>query len=51
MIPKEAEIVVLGGGVMGSCAAYFLSRAGKQVVLIEKGHIGGEASAANGAHV
>jgi len=51
MIPKEAEIVVLGGGVMGSCAAYFLSRAGKQVVLIEKGHIGGEASSANGAHV
>jgi sarcosine oxidase subunit beta len=51
MIPKEAEIVVLGGGVMGSCTAYFLSKAGKQVVLIEKGHIGGEASAANGAHV
>ena len=51
MIPKEAEMVVLGGGVMGSCTAYFLSKAGKQVVLIEKGHIGGEASAANGAHV
>ncbi|MCJ7705367.1 MAG: FAD-binding oxidoreductase, partial [Desulfobacterales bacterium] len=51
MITKEAEMVVLGGGVMGSCTAYFLSKAGKQVVLIEKGHIGGEASAANGAHV
>jgi sarcosine oxidase subunit beta len=51
MIPKEAEIVIIGGGVIGSCSAYFLSKAGRKVVLIEKGGVGGEASVANGAFV
>ena len=51
MIPKEAEIVIMGGGVMGSCTAYFLAKAGKDVTLIERGDIGGEASVANGALV
>jgi len=51
MIPKEAEIVIIGGGVIGSCTAYFLTKAGRKVVLIEKGGVGGEASVANGAFV
>jgi len=51
MFPQEAEIVVIGGGVVGSSVAYFLARAGKNVVLVEKGGRGGEASAANAAFV
>lgn len=51
MFPQEAEIVVIGGGVVGSSVAYFLARAGKKVVLVEKGGKGGEASAANAAFV
>jgi sarcosine oxidase subunit beta len=51
MIPKEAEIVIMGGGVMRSCSAYFLAKAGRKVVLIERGDVGGEASVANGALV
>ena len=51
MFPREAEIVVIGGGVVGSAVAYFLARAGKNVVLVEKGGRGGEASAANAAFV
>ena len=51
MFPKEAEIVVVGGGVVGSATAYFLARAGKDVVLINKGSQSGEASAANAAFV
>jgi glycine/D-amino acid oxidase-like deaminating enzyme len=51
MFPQEAEIVVIGGGVVGSSAAYFLARAGKDVVLVEKGCKAGEASAANAAFV
>lgn len=51
MFPKEAEIVIIGGGIVGSSTAYFLARAGKNVVLVNKGPIGGEASAANAAFV
>ena len=51
MFPKEAEVVVIGGGVVGSATAYFLAQAGKKVVLVDKGYIAGEASAANAAFV
>jgi len=51
MFPQEAEVVVIGGGVVGSSVAYFLARAGKNVVLIEKGCKGGEASSANAAFI
>ena len=51
MVPQEAEVVVIGGGVLGSSVAYFLARAGKDVVLVEKGCKAGEASGANAAFV
>ena len=51
MIPKEAEIVIIGGGVVGSSAAYFLAKAGKDVLLIDKGNKAGEASGGNAAFV
>jgi len=51
MFPREAEVVVIGGGVVGSSTAYFLAQAGKKVVLVDKGYKAGEASAANAAFV
>ena len=51
MFPEEAEVVVIGGGVIGSSTAYFLAQAGIDVVLVEKGYKSGEASAANAAFV
>ena len=47
----SADIVVIGGGVSGLSSAYFLARAGKDVVVIEKGTIGGEASGRNGGMI
>jgi len=44
MIPKEAEIVIMGGGVIGSCTAYFFQSRQESGFLIEKGGVGGEAS-------
>ena len=33
------EVLVIGGGVIGVCAAYYLARAGRRVTLIERGEI------------
>ena len=41
------DVIVIGGGIVGSFAAYFLSRFGRRVALIERGAIGGKASGAN----
>ncbi len=37
---KIADIIVIGGGVIGCASAYFLSQAGLKVILIEAGGIG-----------
>ncbi len=46
-----AEVVIVGGGIVGCAAAYFLARRGRGVVLLEKSVIGGEASGRNGGGV
>ena len=45
--PGAADVVVIGGGVVGACAAYYLARAGLKVALVEKGRIGAEQSSRN----
>lgn len=40
------NVVVVGGGVIGSSIAYHLQKAGAAVTLVERGEIGGEASSA-----
>ena len=46
-LPSEADVVVIGGGIVGTCTAYYLARRGIQVVLLEKGRIGAEQSSRN----
>lgn len=47
--PAGRRALVLGGGVVGVASAYFLSRAGFEVTLLERGtHPGQVASAASG---
>ena len=45
-LPERADVIVVGGGIAGTSAAYHLARAGVQVVLMERGSIGGGATAA-----
>lgn len=46
-IPEQADIVIIGGGIVGVSTAWFLAREGINVVLCEKGHIAGEQSGRN----
>lgn len=46
-MPDTADVVVIGGGIIGVCTALFLARAGVSVVLCEKGEIGAEQSSRN----
>jgi len=47
---KNADVVIAGGGVIGSAIAYFLSLNGIEVVLLEKEEIGsGSSGACDGA--
>jgi len=48
-ILDEAEVAIVGGGIMGCASAYQLALDGKSVVLLERDTIGGQASVATGA--
>ena len=43
---QTTDVVVVGGGVIGCFIAYELSKAGLDVVVVEKGQVGAEASSA-----
>ncbi|HEY3539765.1 MAG TPA: FAD-dependent oxidoreductase, partial [Trinickia sp.] len=46
-LPAAADVVVIGGGIIGVFAAYYLARRGVSVALVEKGRIGAEQSSRN----
>lgn len=46
-LPSRADVVVIGGGVIGVMTAWFLRERGLSVVVCEKGRIAGEQSGRN----
>ncbi len=46
-LPQSAEVVVIGGGIIGAATALELAERGINVVLCEKGSIAGEQSSRN----
>lgn len=46
-LPEEADVVVIGGGVVGVFTAYYLAKGGMKVALVEKGRIAAEQSSRN----
>ncbi len=46
-LPPAAEVAIIGGGIVGCSAAWFLARRGTPVALFEKGRIAGEQSGRN----
>lgn len=47
-LPHGASVVVIGAGVTGLSAAWWLARSGVDVVVLDKGIVGWEASGRNG---
>jgi glycine/D-amino acid oxidase-like deaminating enzyme len=46
-LPARTTVVIVGGGIIGVCTAFFLARDGVPVVLCEKGEIAAEQSSRN----
>jgi sarcosine oxidase subunit beta len=50
-VAEKADVLIIGGGIMGGSLAYFLAKSRKSVILLEKSHIGAEASGRNNGGV
>jgi glycine/D-amino acid oxidase-like deaminating enzyme len=46
-LPASADAVVIGAGIIGVFAAYYLAKRGLRVALVEKGRVGAEQSSRN----
>jgi sarcosine oxidase subunit beta len=46
-LPRDAEVVIVGAGIMGLTTGIFLARAGKEVVIVDRGEPWREASGVN----
>jgi glycine/D-amino acid oxidase-like deaminating enzyme len=46
-LPRSSDVVVIGAGIAGISAAWYLDQAGLRVAVCEKGRVGGEQSSRN----
>ena len=44
---QQEDVIVIGGGIIGACTAYYLAREGRSVTIIEKENIGAGSSHGN----
>lgn len=50
-VSGAADVIVVGGGIMGASAAFFLRKRGHSVILLERGLVGQQASGTNFGNV
>jgi len=46
-LPQQADVVIIGAGIIGICTAWFLRDQGLSVVVCDKGRVAGEQSGRN----
>ena len=46
-LPETTDVIIIGAGIAGICAAWYLNKAGLRVVVCEKGVVAGEQSSRN----
>ncbi len=46
-LPKQADVVIIGAGIIGMSTAWFLNQNGLKVLVCEKGRVAGEQSSRN----
>ena len=51
MSSSERKTVVVGGGVIGACCAWYLQKAGRNVTIVDKGDFGAGCSHGNCGYV
>src|SRR5574341_1162721 len=51
MTDHQADVVIVGGGIVGCAAAYYLAKRGASVILLERNGIGSGASGRSGGGV
>ena len=47
----QKKVVVIGGGVVGLCSAYYLSQEGHEVTIVDKGALNSGASHVNAGYL
>jgi glycine/D-amino acid oxidase-like deaminating enzyme len=50
-LPRETDVVVIGGGITGVSTAYWLGKNGINVTLLEQRGLSGGATGRNGGHL
>jgi sarcosine oxidase subunit beta len=48
---SAADVIIVGGGLMGAATAFFLRKRGRSVILLERGLVGQQASGTNFGNV
>lgn len=51
MSTQSADVIIIGGGIMGAASAFFLRRRGRSVILLESEMVGRHASGTNFGNV
>jgi sarcosine oxidase, subunit beta len=51
MTRAQADVIIVGGGIMGAATAFFLRKRGRSVILLERGLVGQQASGTNFGNV